>query len=78
MSDITEKDLAKWRSAIKSCSWILLPDGRQFMIMWRFYDQFGVRHLETGEQYAFTYEEAIKYKLVPLLLCPIDMDQIQV
>lgn len=75
---ITDIDVRRWRKAIKSSQFVLMPDQRQFMIMWRLYEQFGIRHLETGEQYAFTYEEAIAHKLIPLLLCPIDVDNVDV
>ena len=70
--------LRKYREAIKKSSWVLLPDQREFMIMWRLYEQFGVRHIVTGEQYAFTYEEAIALRVVPLVLCPIDVQAIDV
>jgi hypothetical protein len=74
---ITEDDIKRWRKAIASSPFVLL-DGRQFMIMWKWYDQFGIRNLETGEQYSFTYEEAIKHKLLPLLLCPVDIASIDI
>lgn len=76
MSD--ELYLRKYREAVKRASWVLLPDGREFMIMWRLYEQFGVRHIVTGEQYAFTYEDAVAQKVVPLILCPIDIDRIDI
>lgn len=70
--------LRKYREAIRKSSWVLLPDQREFMIMWRLYEQFGVRHIVTGEQYAFTYEEAVQHKVVPLILCPIDVNRIEI
>lgn len=77
MTDL-DQTIKKWRQAIKLSEWVLLPDRRKFMIMWRHYDQFGVRNLETGEQYAFSYQEAARLGLVPLCLCPIDLNTIQV
>ena len=70
---MTDKYLRQYRIAIQRSHWVLLPDQRQYMIMWRLYEQFGVRHIETGEQYAFTYEDAVTQKVVPLVLCPIDI-----
>lgn len=70
--------LRKYREAVRRASWVLLPDQREFMIMWRLYEQFGVRHIVTGEQYAFTYEDAIAHKVVPLVLCPIDIHKIDI
>ena len=75
---ITDQYMRQYREAIKKSHWVLLPDQRQYMIMWRLYEQFGVRHIETGEQYAFTYEDAITQKVVPLVLCPVDIDRIDV
>lgn len=74
---MTDELLARWRKAIAKSKWILLPDNREFQIMWYLYEQFGVRHPVTGEQYAFTYEQAIELNLVPLVLCPIDIDKIE-
>jgi hypothetical protein len=48
------------------------------MIMWRLYEQFGVRHIVTGEQYAFTYEDAVTRGVLPLILCPVDIGAIDV
>lgn len=61
------------RAASKIADYIVLPDNRRFRVMWRFHDQFGVRSDETGEQYAFTPEEAANLQLGFLVLCPIDM-----
>jgi hypothetical protein len=30
----------------------------------------------TGEQYAFTYEDAVEQKVMPLILCPVDISKI--
>lgn len=73
----TPEDVARWRKAIAQSQWINLPDGRTFQIMWRLYEQFGARHPVTGEQYAFSYEQAIELKLVPLIMCPIDISAIE-
>jgi hypothetical protein len=75
---VTDRYLRQYREAVKRASWVLLPDQREFMIMWRLYEQFGVRHIVTGEQYAFTYEDAITQKVLPLVLCPVDIDRIDV
>lgn len=75
---MTDRYLRQYREAVKQAGWVLLPDQREFMIMWRLYEQFGVRHIETGEQYAFTYEDAITQKVMPLILCPIDVLAIKV
>lgn len=77
MTDVDPVLVNKWRKGLRSCTFCLLPDGRQYMIMWRHFDQFGVRHLETGEQYAFTYEDAIRLKIGPLILCPMVMESVQ-
>lgn len=80
MSEELSKDstyIRKYRGAVAKSSWVLLPDQREFMIMWRLYEQFGVRHIQTGEQYAFTYEEAIRIGVIPLILCPIDISKIE-
>lgn len=69
--------IAQWRKGIGSCHSVLLPDGRPFVIMWRHYDQFGVRNYETGEQYAFSYVQAIQQRLVPLILCPMNMESVK-
>lgn len=77
MTQDTEQDLTdRYRRAIKAASFVLMPDGRNFMIMWRFYEQFGIRHLETGEQYAIAYQDCPSQGIVPLLLCPVDMSRI--
>jgi hypothetical protein len=73
----TEEYLQKYRKAIAKSDWVLLPDQRQFMVMWRLYEQFGVRHIVSGEQYAMTYEEAIRLNVVPLILCPVAIDKIE-
>lgn len=75
---MTDQYLKQYRIAIKRSHWVLLPDQREYMIMWRLYEQFGVRHIETGEQYAFTYEDAITQKVVPLILCPINIGAIDI
>ena len=75
VKEITELYLRKYREAVKRSHWVQL-ENRHFMIMWRLYDQFGVRSIETGEQYAFAYEDAIKHKVLPLILCPIDIEKI--
>lgn len=62
----------RYRRAVAQASHVLMPDGRQFMIMWRFYEQFGIRHLETGEQYAIRYDSM--KDIIPLTLCPIDLN----
>lgn len=77
-AEVTELYLRKYREAVKRSQWVLMPDQRHFMIMWRLYEQFGVRSIETGEQYAFTYEDAIAHKVTPLVLCPIDIEKIEV
>ena len=69
-------DPDRWRRAIQASQFILLPDQRQFQIMWRLYEEFGVRHPETGEQYAFTYEQAEQMMLTPLTLCPVDLNSV--
>jgi hypothetical protein len=66
-----------YRKAISRSYAVALPDGRNFFIMWRLYEQFGVRHHETGEQYAFTHADAIRQGVIPLLLCPVDMSRIE-
>lgn len=66
----------KYREAVRRSSWVQMPDGRAFMIMWRLYEQFGVRHLETGEQYSLPFEQAIDLGVMPLILCPVDIDAI--
>ena len=76
MTEIDPILIRKWRKGIGSASFCLLPDGRQYMIMWRHFDQFGVRQLETGEQYAFTYEDAIRTGVRPLILCPMIMESV--
>jgi hypothetical protein len=68
--------LNKWRTGLRACQYVKLPDGRDFRVMWRHSDQFGVRHDETGEQYSFTYQDAITMKLQPLILCPLDIDKV--
>ena len=73
---MTDRYLRQYREAVKQAGWVLLPDQREFMIMWRLYEQFGVRHIVTGEQYAFTYEDAVEQKVMPLILCPVDISKI--
>jgi hypothetical protein len=76
MTEINDEYLQKYREAIRKSQWVLLPDQREYMVVWRLYEQFGIRHIETGEQYAFTYEDAIAQQVIPLVLCPIDISAI--
>ena len=76
--EITPEDIARMRKGITKSQWVLMPDNRTFMIMWRFYEQFGIRHLETGEQYAIPYEDAIRQGIMPLILCPIDLSKLEI
>lgn len=69
-----EEWVRKFRAAVHQSNWVLL-DGREYMIMWKQYDEFGIRNLVTGEQYAFTYSDAIKHSVTPLVLCPIDIEK---
>ncbi len=77
LEDLSPEELTdRYRRAIKAGHFVLMPDGKQFMIMWRFYEQCGVRHLETGEQYAIRYEDMHHQRIMPLILCPVDIGRI--
>jgi hypothetical protein len=75
--EISPEYFEKYRRAINQAPFVLMPDRRPFMVMWRWADQFGVRNNETGEQYSFRYEEAIRQGVSPLALAMIDIHAIQ-
>lgn len=73
---MTEPTVDQYRKAWKGADYIQIRNDKKYRIMWKWADQFGVRSDETGEQYAFGYEDIAKHNITFLVLCPVDVSSL--